>query len=161
MKSVLSLAVFAALGLSALAASPARALCIYNGEFNVKTTFEQEFADSRWVVRAKVIGVDTHWSDGGEPWVLYRLEITESLKGEAPRRLDFFTTRDSGGFYLDEDDRSFDDSTNDWLLFLNPSAQDLAPPGAVFVNYSCGRSARWGELSEADRATVRRLAAGG
>jgi hypothetical protein len=38
----------------AVAGSSARALCTYKGQMYAKTTLAEEFADAKWVVRAKV-----------------------------------------------------------------------------------------------------------
>jgi len=84
------------------AALPAHALCIYNGVDNAKTTIRQEFHDSKWVVKVQLVTADNHWSDDDESWTLYHLKTLRSFKGRAPPRLDVFTYRDSGGFYLDK-----------------------------------------------------------
>lgn len=84
-----------------LTAPSARALCIYNGEDNAKTTLAQEFEDSTWVVRAKVLAARDHFSDEEDSWTLYGVEVLQSFKGRPPKMLPVFTFRDSGGFYMD------------------------------------------------------------
>jgi len=75
-----------------------------------------------------------------------------------PKQLRFFTTRDSGGFYMD---RAWvrlpagHDIGGEYLLFLNPLAPDPGLPkisnGAVFVNYNCGVSGPWKNVPVASR----------
>jgi hypothetical protein len=67
-----------------------------------KTTITEEFADAEWVIKAKVIAADNHWSDEDDSWTLYHLKVLAAYKGKPPLRLDLFTYRDSGGFYLDK-----------------------------------------------------------
>jgi hypothetical protein len=137
-----------------VAAGPSDALCIYHGMDNAKTTVEREFRDSRWVVRAHIISGDYHWPDEGEAWTLYRLRVVKSFKGKLPREFSFFTTRDSGGFYMDGND-AVPDFDGDYLLFLTPSPFPRALPararGALWVNYNCGQSKPWREVSRAER----------
>ncbi len=141
-----------------LAAPSAHALCIYNGEDNAKTTISQEFKDSKWVVRAKVVAANDHFPDEGDSWTLYRLEVEHAYTGQPPHQLRFFTVRDSGGFYMDKawvDLPAGHDIGGEYLLFLNPwePRPDLpkVARGAVFVNDSCGVSGPWTEVSSADR----------
>ena len=148
----------------ALGANPAFALCIYNGEDNAKTTTAQEFKDSKWVVRAKVVAAKDHFSDEEESWTLYQLDVRHSFKGHPPRRLRFFTTRDSGGFYMDKAWVRLPaghDIGGEYLLFLNPwpTRSDLPPQAqdAVFVNYNCGMSRLWREVSPAARKQLSAL----
>lgn len=101
-------------------ATPARALCIHNGRLYAKTSLAQEFRESRWVVRAHVVAADYHWSDEDESWTFYRLRVVGAFKGPRLRRFTFFTTRDSGGFYLDADGGT-PDLDHDYLLFLQPA----------------------------------------
>lgn len=150
-----------------LAAQRAHALCIYNGEDNAKTTIGQEFKDSKWVVKAKVVAAEDHFSDEDESWTLYRLEVEHAYKGRPPQRLRFFTTRDSGGFYMDKAWVRLPaghDFGGKYLLFLNPwpTRKDLPPQakGAVFVNYSCGVSGPWSKVSSADRERLSALERG-
>lgn len=157
MKSVLG-----AVLLSALAVTPAKALCIYNGVENARTTVAQEFKDARWVVRAHVISADYHWSDEGDAWTTYRLKVVETYKGHLPARFTFFTSRDSGGFYMDKTgaDPDFD---QDYLLFLVPYPYNRANPhvakGALWVNYACGQSKGWSQVTAADKTELMRLIA--
>lgn len=146
--------------LLAIPFSPARAACSYGGVDNAPTTLAQEFRDSRWVVRARVLAADNHWSDGGQSWTRYSLAVVRAYKGAPPARLAFFTTRDSGAFYLDRG--TMPDLGGEYLLFLNPirphRGQIPAARGAVFVNYPCGRSKPWAELSDADQRGLDLLA---
>jgi len=129
------------------AALPAHALCIYNGVDNAKTTIRQEFHDSKWVVKVQLVAADNHWSDEDDSWTLYHVKTLRSFKGRAPPRLDVFTYRDSGGFYLDKG--MSNDLGGEYLLFLSPATQKLprVARGALEVNYSCGQSGPWEKLS--------------
>ena len=141
-------------------ACPANALCIYRGVGNAKTTLEQEFRDSRWVVRAHVVSADYHWSDKDESWTLYRLKVVESFKGTLPNRFTFYTERNSGGFYMDGDG-AVPDMDGDYLLFLTRLPLPGNPPaarGALWVNYNCGQSKSWSQVSKADLKRLRSLA---
>lgn len=151
----------------ALAAAPgsAGALCIYKGVDNARTTLSEEFTDSRWVVRARVLSATDHWSDTGESWTLYQLQVVRTYKGAPPGRLKFLTLRDSGGFYMDRPWVALPkghDIGGEYLLFLTPWGSE-APPGrvrgAVFVTYNCGQSRPWAEVSTADRRRLERLSA--
>lgn len=84
--------------MTALGGSEANAVCFYHGHLYAKTTIQQEFRDSRWVVRAKVLTARDN-EDG--PYTTYGLLIERAFKGSPPKHLTFFTMRDSGGFYLD------------------------------------------------------------
>lgn len=147
----ISLAAFAA-------TAPAHALCFYTradfdaGKDRSHTTIPQEFRDSTWVVRAKVLSADYHWSDGKtDSWTLYRLRILKTLKGRPVTTLRLFTYRDSGGFYLDKGKGP--DRGTDYLLFLNPPDQTL-PPGldrVTQINFSCGQSGPWRDVRAKDR----------
>ncbi len=151
-----------AIVLLAMQVSPAGALCIYRGVDNARTTLEQEFRDSRWVVRARVISGDYHWSDEDESWTLYRLEVVQSYKGRLPRRFVFFTHRNSGGFYMDGEG-AVPNLGGEYLLFLVPDPRRRSnPPAArqaVWVNYNCGQSKAWTEVSPATRRRLQALAA--
>jgi hypothetical protein len=50
------------------------------------------------------------------------------------------------------------DIGGEYLLFLNPKVRWAYEPavvtGAVFVNYSCGVSKPWGEVTEADKRSL-------
>jgi hypothetical protein len=149
-----------AVGMAALGTSPAEGLCIYHGVDNAKTTVEQEFRDSRWVVRAHVVSADYHWSDEDESWTLYRLRVVTSFKGRLPNRFMFFTTRDSGGFYLDGPN-AVPDVDGDYLLFLTPVTYPHSLPpaarGALDVNYNCGQSKAWRQVSAGEARRLRSL----
>ena len=133
--------------LAVLCASPAHALCSYNGVYNAKTTIGQEFHDSKWVVKVEVAAADDHWSDEDQSWTIYHVKTLRSLKGKAPHRIDVFTFRDSGGFYLDKG--AFNDIGGEYLLFLLPPHQTMPriARGALQVNYSCGQSGPWAALT--------------
>jgi len=135
----------AAVALFALPLTPVRALCIYHGELYATTTLAQEFRDSRWVVRARVLSAATHWSDESVSWTLYRLQVLHRYKGAPPNRITLYTERNSGGFYLDRG--AAPDLGGEYLLFLNPVARRRGNPpaarGATWVNYNCGRSRPW------------------
>lgn len=81
-----------------VAAPTAQSLCIYNGVDNAKTTIPQEFRDSKWVMRAKVVSAKDHFSDEEKSWTTYEIEVKHAYKGNPPKRLRFFTYRNSGGF---------------------------------------------------------------
>jgi hypothetical protein len=145
-----------------LFSSPAaHALCSYNGVDNAKTTIAQEFKDSKWVVKAKVVSAKDHFPDEDQPWTLYQLEVQHAYKGQPPRQLKFFTFRNSGAFYMDKAWVALPaghDIGGEYLLFLNPlepaSDQPKVAKGAVFVNYSCGVSGPWKDVSEASQKQV-------
>lgn len=134
------------------------ALCIYKGKDNAKTTIEEEFRDSTWVVRAKVLAAKDHWSDVEDSWTLYRIEVFHSYKGQPPKVLRFFTYRNSGGFYMDRPWVPLPaghDIGGEYLLFLDSIPAGLTPPptarGAVMVNYPCGVSGSWAEVPAMSR----------
>jgi len=146
--------------LAALPIVPAKALCSYHGELYARTTVEQEFRDSRWVGRARVVSGDYHWSDSGESWTLYRLEAIETFKGKLPKRFTFFTERNSGGFYMDGKTDAVPDLGAEYLLFLQPTPHPNVAPeakGALRVNYECGQSRRWSEVSSREDGLLRKL----
>jgi hypothetical protein len=151
-------------------ASPAYSLCNYSGVDNAKTTIEQEYRDSRWVVRARVLSavdgvVEPGNPDAGLEWTSYQLAIVKVYKGHPGTRIKFFTERDSGGFYMDRPwvplPRGHDIG-GEYLLFLVPFADDGERPkasvGATFVNYSCGQSKSWSEVSGSSRRLLEHLA---
>ena len=157
--------VWAIVGLSIVCASQqARALCTYNGVDNAKTTIAQEFADSEWVVRAKVLDAKDHFSDEDDSWTLYRIEVIHTYKGHPSKQLRFFTFRDSGGFYMDRPWVQLPaghDIGGEYLLFLNPVPRSAGLPGAadgsVFVNYSCGVSGSWTKVPDGSRGELNEL----
>lgn len=146
------------IALSALGSS-AQALCVYKGELDAQTTVRQEFGDSQWVVKAKVLSVTDHVIEGEEPWTEYQLEVQHAYKGDPPRRLRFFTFRNSGGFYLDRGQEH--DVAGEYLLFLNPTPSfphhPAAARGTVSVNYSCGVSGPWSGVSAPSSMELLRL----
>jgi hypothetical protein len=140
----------------ALAGTRADALCIYDGKLYAETTAKQEFHDSEWVVRAKVL-----WAhdDPDGPYTTYGLSVLQSYKGSPPKPLIFFTMRDSGGFYLDNG--AAHDIGGEYLLFLQPNVRHDVDPhgitGTASVNYNCGQSKRWREVSSGELEELRRL----
>lgn len=155
MRTPFILLVFA---LSAFGTS-ANALCSYKGELYAQTTVDQEFQDSRWVVRARVLAATEHFIEGEEPWTEYQLEVLHAYKGDPPARLRFFTFRNSGGFYLDRAREH--DVGGEYLLFINPTTISAGLPaaaqGTVSVNYSCGVSGPWRTVTAASREELVRL----
>ncbi|MDF7776518.1 hypothetical protein P1X14_14780 [Sphingomonas sp. AOB5] len=149
----------AALGLSLLHAAPAGAFCMYRGEMYAKTTLAQEFRDSPLVVRATVLSswdFDFKYGRG----TLYRLQVEQIYKGRATPTLTFVTERNSGGFYMDRGTKP--DIGASYLLFLDPwergrkESWDIGQRSrnAYFVNYACGQSRAWREVSQRDRARL-------
>jgi hypothetical protein len=142
-----------------LLSSSALAYCSYHGKMYAKTTVAQEFTDSQWVVRVKVISADDHWPDEGDAWTLYQLQVLTAFKGTPPAHIEMFTYRDSGGFYLDK--RATNDLGSDFLLFLNhiPDVQNVpaAARYATEVNYPCGQSKEWDSVNRAEQEHLLRL----
>jgi hypothetical protein len=147
--------------LIAVPLSQADALCSYDGVYNLKTTVRQEFRDSPWVVRARVVSViDGDDRDNG-PWIVYRLKIERIYKGRPPRPLSMFTEVNSGGFYLNS---GWGDHHvgNVHLLFLGPPGYALPRParGSTMINYSCGQSKEWNRVGPKTRLLLERLSRG-
>lgn len=151
-------AFFLLVGAILTAPSAAHALCSYQGELYAQTTLEQEYRDARWVVRARVISA-TGWESREESGTVYRLEIVRSFKGSLSGQFSFSTERNSGGFYLDRGTKP--DIGGEYLLFLteNPRGASMPAPvkNALVINYSCGQSRHWSEVSQLDRATIAEL----
>lgn len=149
------------LGFSTVLSSPAHALCIYRGVDNAKTSVEQEFRDSEWVVRAHVVSADYHWSNDGDSWTLYRLAVTQQFKRNLPEKVTVFTQRHSGGFYMDGQG-VVPDLDSEYLLFLVPHHWSRTDPpaakGALRVNYSCGQSRTWSQVTSKHIAQLQALA---
>lgn len=147
-------------GLMAVLPSPVRAICYYKGRFSATTTIAQEFYDARWVVRARVLSAHYNWSVGAG-WTSYRLRVIRGYKGQMPATFTFFTTRDSGGFYMDKG-MTTPDRSQDYLLFLVPYPRNSDHPaesrGAYWVNYNCGRSQPWRRLMPGQRRLLDHLA---
>lgn len=156
--------------LTGLLTAPAQALCGYGGVEYAQTTLSQEFKDARWVVKAKVVGAQNHFSDDepGAPFTLYQLEVLEIFKGRPEKTLRFFTYRNSAGFYFEtygfrgnHGGEYRPDIDGEYLLFLNPLVPTKSDPaatrGAVFVNYACGQSKRWDMVSAAEQAKLKAL----
>lgn len=142
---------------------PASALCSYNRVDDAKTSIAREFHDSKWVVRAHVMSADYHWSDEDESWTLYRLKVVKSYKGKLRTRFTFFTERNSGGFYMDGASGT-PDLDRDYLLFLVPGGRSKAGPpfakDALRVNYNCGQSKVWEEVTAHQAAELVALSQG-
>ena len=130
---------------------PALALCSYRGELYAQPTFDQEYRDAPFVVKARVLSA-SDWQRADERGTVYRLEVVQSFKGSLPRTFSFSTERNSGGFYLDRGAKP--DIGGEYLLFLTGAPQTSstsAPVANVFaINYSCGHSRRWDEVSQQD-----------
>lgn len=147
-----------------LAAVPAHALCTYDGVDNASTTLVQEFHDSKWVAKVRVLSERNNFATADdayeEPWSLYELKVVENFKGRPPDTLRFFTRRNSGGFYFDRLSAG-PDIGGEYLVFLNTTPDYPGEPGiekgTVFVNYNCGQSRPWTEVSQPDLKTLRRL----
>jgi hypothetical protein len=133
---------------------PAGAVCFHDGKLYAKTTLAQEFRESRWVVRARVES-----AGGPSEWTAYHLKLLRSYKGALPRHFTYFTTRDSGAFYLDRG--AHPDLGGKYLLFLNlpdTGGENVqAARHATGVNYSCGQSRAWREVSPKVRDELRRM----
>ena len=152
--STIGLLTFAAVG-STCFGNACQAVCIYDGKLYSKTTIEQEFKDASLVIRAKVvssliINIGDHEKDTG---LVDRIKIHRLIKGRVSETITYYSRRDSGGFYLDPG--------VEYLLFLQPiSATEWShdKPGAMVVNYSCGQSRPWIEVSGPERDRLRLLA---
>jgi hypothetical protein len=136
------------------------ALCIYGGALYAKTTIEQEFHDSHLVIEGTVLSEkdivsNAAGEEDGEPGSIYRIRADHVFKGTPASVVEYFTERDSGGFYLDAGTR--------YLLFLNPLSDDDrakgAAPGALRVNYNCGQSQPWNGLKAEATEILARLSA--
>ena len=82
-----------------------------------------------------------------------------AFKGSPPARLDMFTYRDSGGFYLDKG--TAHDLGGEYLLFLDPIGNAHTVPAlartATEVNYSCGQSKVWDAVTSSERLELHSL----
>jgi hypothetical protein len=146
-----------------IAGTPAHALCFYAkadfyaGKARSYTTIPQEFRDSKWVVKARVETADYHWANSGDSWTVYGVRVLTRFKGPPSHVLRLFTFRDSGGFYLDNG--TSPDLNSDYLLFLDPPSQ--TPPrgvrNVVEVNFSCGQSRAWSQVTATDQRLLSRL----
>jgi hypothetical protein len=141
-------------------ASSANALCVYKGDLYAKTTIEQEFQDSKFVVLGTVLSsreIPIPDNDlNAESGVIYRIRINQVFKGRAPSVIANYSERNSGGFYLDVGTQ--------YLLFLNPMTVDdgakQVAPGALRVNYSCGQSRPWREIAAEAKKRLATLSMG-
>ena len=152
-------------GLASTLAGPANGFCIYYGIDNPTTTIQEEFRDSRWVVRVRVLSAVDHMPDVGDGSTTYELAVVRAYKGLPGKRIKFFTERDSGGFYMDRPWVPLPqahDIAGEYLLFLNPYPHyrggPKVPTGATSVNYSCGQSKRWSRVSRPSRRLLEALA---
>ena len=140
---------------AAFAATPASALCMYNGILYYETTLQEEFVDAPIVVKAKVLSERDDKMDDPKlkrDWgTHYRLRVEQVFKGKPARILEDFTERNSGAFYLDVG--------KEYLLFLDKASKDehLAP-GAMMANYSCGQSREWKDVSAREQLQLHNLA---
>lgn len=145
----------------------ADALCMYDGKHFIRskredgeiglyatTTLTDEFLDSALVIRGFVISTQDHSTP--DAYSIYRIRVDQVFKGKSLGEVLDFTEHDSAGFYLD--------TGKEYLLFLNPMTKDddarKIAPGAMRVNYSCGQSQPWANLSAKDRIALHSLAAG-
>ena len=135
---------------------PAAAFCSYKGELYAQTTLDQEYRDAPFVVRARVLAA-SDWQGVEERGTVYQLEVIHDFKGSLPHTFSLSTERNSGGFYLDRGTKP--DIGGEYLLFLTEGASSTATPGAkaLAINYSCGQSRRWDEVSRQDRTRLAEL----
>jgi len=96
----------------------------------------------------KILGLPTI----SKSWLLF--------KGKPPARIDMFTYRDSGGFYLDKG--TAHDVGGEYLLFLEPVSHEESVPAAarnaMEVNYSCGQSKTWAAATRTEEQQLLDLA---
>jgi hypothetical protein len=134
---------------------PAFAVCSYRGELYAQTTLEEEYHDAPFVVRARVLSA-SDWQGVDDRGTVYRLEVVQFFKGSLPRTFSLSTERNSGGFYLDRGTKP--DIRGEYLLFLTDgprrTSTSAPDPNAFAINYSCGQSQRWDELSREDRTQL-------
>ena len=152
------LAAIAVGSLSLIPATSAQALCIHAGKLYARTTLAQEYRESRWVIRARLISADDHPSVTRDAWTIYRLKVLAAFKGRPAPRMSVFTERNSGGFYLDKG--AAHDIGGEYLLFLRPASRDDAPAnlGSIpVVNYACGQSKPWADVSSRELIALRSL----
>jgi hypothetical protein len=145
------LAVVAAVSLSLSSATSAHALCVHAGKLGAETSLAEEYRESRWVVKARVVSAEDHWSTTSDSWTIYRLQVLAVFKGRTGQRLSLFTRRDSGGFYLDKGAEH--DIGGAYILFLVPASSADAPTrfrGMPVVNYACGQSKPWPMVSKSE-----------
>jgi hypothetical protein len=151
--------IFAAVCVTIVAQSPARALC--SG-----ASVAQEFREADVVVNARMVSQTNSWTDEpsaaylarwgtGGPVLLYGLRVQEVFKGTPGPRIRFFEEQNSGAFYLDVD--------KDYLLFLNyyrPSPdRPTEARGSMYVRYACGQSKLLSQVRPGDLAEIRALSA--
>lgn len=138
----------------------AYALCSYHGVMYAKTTAAQEYADADWVVHVRVMAADEHWSDDDDSWTIYHLKVLQSFKGKAAAKMQMFTYRDSGGFYLDKG--MYADLGDEYLLYLDAIPERAIVPraahGATEVNYACGQSKLWSQTTSTERMHLIKMA---
>jgi len=159
-------AIISLVGIMICSTPDAKAVCIYGGKHFAKssqteglgrlyatTSLADEFTDSALVIRGTVlssqdIGLDHQDTQG---WgTVYRVGVDEVFKGHAPKSILYYSDRDSGGFYLGEGGES-----REYLLFLVPIRRGYwaskEAPGAYELNYNCGLSRQWRDVSPGDR----------
>lgn len=146
-------------------ASEADALCVYGGKHFEKSTspdfdgrlyarvtLADEFADSALVIRGMAVSSQNVPPGTALPVAtVYNIRVDLTFKGNATKMLRYFTERDSGRFDPDVG--------IPFLLFLNPiaagdEAREIAPPGAVRVNYNCGKSRPWAKVTAGERVQL-------
>lgn len=140
----------------ALTATPAGAFCMYDGQMYAKTTVRDEFDDSPVVVKAKVVAARDlfPWGADGEWGTLYTLRVEQAFKGKPPTTITYFSERNSGGFYVD--------TGVTYLLFLTKGLHKNWRPfvgNAYAINYSCGQSVPWPEVTAVDQRWLENLTA--
>ncbi|WGM37364.1 hypothetical protein [Caulobacter sp. NIBR1757] len=146
-------------------ASQAQALCLYRGEFHGRSTITGEFRESSLVIKGTVIEthdippVDVDHSEL-DSYAVARIRVDEVFKGQAGQEVFLISERNSGGFYVD--------AGVQYLLFLDPPvradwskgyepaevAKVQSLPRPRFINYNCGQSAPWVEVSAAKRKAL-------
>jgi hypothetical protein len=134
----------------------ANALCIYKDQMYAKTTLEQEFSDSSLVVRGNIISSQNIVPSDPEAelGVRYKVRIDQIYKGKSPTIFDYYSERNSGGFYPGVGKK--------FLLFLNPASSTVITEesaGTMVINYNCGQSRDWKDVSVGDRKKLAILSA--
>ena len=167
---------------------PAHAFCFYRGVDNATTTIAQEFRDSRYVVEATVLSGTVGYADDPDRtfikrWGIdggnaYRLRVVRALKESPPATIRFFSDLDRGRFVFEQSwidraprgaseafyvgpDRAVERGRQ-YLLFLNRrqwhARMGAEERGAVLVNYECGQSKPWHEVSKQQKRLLQQLA---
>jgi hypothetical protein len=136
-------------------AAPSHALCVYEDHLYAKTTLAQEFHDADLVIRGRVTslryfpGIDKSDTDPLDQDIVESIQV---FKGKSPPKVVYYTAHNSGGFYLDRG--------KDYLFFLTPTPVGLfgrGEPAGFQINYSCGQSKPWSEVSASDISALKAL----